>query len=639
MNLQSFVSYFATVLLAVNAYGADVFFKGKALDAAAVEANRIAIKKMLPKGSDAYQLKIASYLTSIGLTPSVPYFKKEVLRLADSSMQFILCHDVEDWACLEAKPLVAPKSISRVETKPALGKAVNAGKSLEIEYFFTQGWFNNYKRKTDKYVIPETTVAEVLAKKISEQGERNIWMAIYGIDDIKNTMSSVYQAIEQKVLSASSNVFAVIDVSNEQRPNSFSRTYNPFKKADGKWQVSTEDHEIDYSYIHPTDERHWAFSAPFWTREFLVDVQKIAQKLPNKNNLKVALQNELIPLPAFASGDSTKNKITLRTNDLLWLGVNTNLADYQDEVSRVTFQYSNSLQLMRLLNKNIQQNNEARAHIEWPIAGIMHNKFFVFENNLGNKSVWAGTANVAQTCMGDEANSNLSILIKNNIISQAFLEEFGEMFIDNSKTGKPKTLSTGLFHDKKRPNTNRYFVFDDKTEVRVHFSPTDDSEHRVLLPLIYSANEGDILRISMFGGGGFELVRAMQMAAARGVDIRIVFDNLTGSGADSWWKDSDANLIETNFFDPNAKGKIEVRKSDWSGLNHHKSATLTRRLKTGQYVPETLVVGSQNWSQSGNDLNDENMVTIRNKTKILPIINAFNSEFDLKMWPSSVPVK
>lgn len=621
------------VILTQTTRAASYSFQGMPVDTAKVEINKKAIVKSYAKTGAVNLEKIAVYLAFVGLTPDKVNFKFQLVRLINSSTQFILCASPEDWACLEKTPVITPKAKSRIDTNATLGEPINAGEKLDIEYFFTKGWFENLGKNSEDYVIPEKTVAKIMAEKIQEEGQKNIWMAIYGIDDISDTMASVFDAISDKV-KAGIPTYAVMDVSAEQQSNGFPRDYNVQRQADGRYAFGHKKVELDFSYVNPKDKYNAAFEVPGWAPDYLTEVDGLLKTM-TKSKLKNYLLKDFFILP------ESKTKIyQLQMYDMVWIALNKNIENYQDSLSRIAFQYANNLQLLRLLNKNAKTNAETMAHVEFPFTGIMHNKFIVFEKNNGEKSVWTGTTNVARTCMGDESNSNLAVLIKNDAIAQAYLTEFQEMFsgITSGTTSKPKTLLTGVFHDKKKPNTNRYFTFKDGTEVRIHFSPTDDGEHRVLIPLIYSARKGDILRISMFGGGGYELVRAMQVAVAKGVQIKIVFDSLTGAGSTSWWKANDGNLLEQNPYSKNPLGNVEVRNNNWSGLNHHKTATLSRMLTDGSYQTEVIVFGSQNWSQTGNDINDENMVTIRNKSKALEIMDAFNQEFDTRLWPSSTLV-
>jgi phosphatidylserine/phosphatidylglycerophosphate/cardiolipin synthase-like enzyme len=219
---------------------------------------------------------------------------------------------------------------------------------------------------------------------------------------------------------------------------------------------------------------------------------------------------------------------------------------------------------------------------------------------------------------------------------------------------KPTLPSVGSFQKKKHPVSQRLFTFGDGTMLRVHFAPTDDGEHRSVLPMIHSANKGDTLRISMFGNSGYEYIRALQLAEARGVTVRIVVDGQQGAGKFSWLNDVSGNLLESPnpyeatlhrkfpelAFPRDQAGRIfrrlEVRSSGFDGKNHYKAGSLTRAPKGPNQpgIVETFIVGSQNWSTGGNDANDENMISIQNKRVGLKIGRQFNLEFE-HLWQAS----
>ena len=186
---------------------------------------------------------------------------------------------------------------------------------------------------------------------------------------------------------------------------------------------------------------------------------------------------------------------------------------------------------------------------------------------------------------------------------------------------------TGHFHRNKYPVSNRFFKFNDGTNVRVHFAPTDDAEHRVILPMLLSARAGDEIRISMFGGTGYEIVRAMQYAVAKGANVRIVFDSKLGHGLSSWIRDRVLNVFMKNPYigrvglpSGTLPGAISVRSSTWKGKNHYKVGSLSRKMPNGEMRAEQIIVGSQNWSSGGNDNNDENLISIQNLS-FLPLQN------------------
>jgi PLD-like domain len=600
-------------------------------DDQALEANIIYVQKKFKDLEAEKIFLLANYLTYIKLSPEQPGYNDEVSRLANSSLEFIFCPSFDDIICLEGNTTLKAAPDMRKDALPDLSNPIYAGQKLSIEYYFTQGWYQNYMNKSKNFIMPENTVAKKLGEKISRSSNKSIYLAMYGIDDMEDSMSPVFKAIQQQS-DAGKNVKAVVDVNDSPQPNSFVRDYNIEKSEDNRFLIKPISQPLDYSYFKPSNPEAWAFGAPLWTETYLNEVSRAGEGL-NKTELKSYLVNSVLAVdPSFIGNSSAA------IADLVWIGLNLNLMNYNETFSRMAYGYKGSHALLSYLNRNITSNEESNLRVEYPYSGIMHNKFVILESKQGRRSVWTGTANISRTCMGSEENANMSIHINNDHIAQAFKDEFFEMFNPYQDPSRPSTLMTGAFHNRKRPNTNRYFVFGDKTELRVHFSPTDDAEHKVILPLIYSAKEGDIIRISMFGNSGYELVRALQSAVARGVHIKIAVDKLTGLQSGSWIKNTTANLFEKNPFVENPKGILEIRKNEWSGLNHHKTATLTRKLPNGKYRPETIVIGSQNWSKSGNDLNDENVVTITNKQKGLVIMHVYNREFDNKIWIASSPV-
>jgi phosphatidylserine/phosphatidylglycerophosphate/cardiolipin synthase-like enzyme len=311
--------------------------------------------------------------------------------------------------------------------------------------------------------------------------------------------------------------------------------------------------------------------------------------------------------------------------------------DELDEKStNLNFQYKDTVKLIHALNKGISDDEQARGRVEWPNgSGIMHNKFLVFLDGQDMR-VWTGTANIADTCMGTERNTNVGVFIDNDEVAEEFAREFEEMFTYREISGGDKLLNAksgekikvGRFHTQKTANTKRYFKFSDGSELRLHFAPTDDGEHRAIIPMLLSAKKGDVIRVAMFGAGGQEFIRAFQYAAAKGADVRIVLDRLTGSQTVGWLRDPAGNLLDKNPYDATPSGTVTVRRSTWKKQNHHKSATLTR--EGGK--PEVIIIGSQNWSKQGNDVNDENMITVRKLDGAPPVAEEFNAHFDARLW-------
>mgnify|MGYP000688657765 CR=1 FL=1 len=499
---------------------------------------------------------------------------KELLsRLLSSSTQFIDCANPEDYECLERTPLLIPTSKMRVENPDdKLGdvKIINAKLDGNIEWYFTT-----------QFLVPEAkvdfskTLAAKLENKIRTEGISSIRMAVFGIDDIQKSMKGVYSALIEKI-NAGVNGQAV--------------GVNVQAVFDQEGLPEDEKEPVVMTYYTPTN-------------------------------------------PADLSRWILKQTIGEKTN--------------------MAFQYNGGTQgLIRALAKNaeVSKNDEdAKGRIEWKDDGIMHNKFFVFDNG-GQLSLWTGTANVSETCMGTERNSNMGVFIRNNEIAQTFLDEFNEMYTFQDDQGNPSPEKVrgpngglfryGRFHSAKLPNTHRLFRFnnetetpDDDTDFKVYFSPTDDGEHRAIIPMLHSAKSGDILRISMFGAAGQEYVRALQLAASRDVKIELVLDSPTAFGPGSWiGSTGDATLLQKNPFNQKANIRIKTNARSWK-QNHEKIGLLLRKSGT-EFIAQQFIVGSQNWSSSGNDKNDENLIVIKNN-KGLEIARAFDEHFTKVLWPNS----
>lgn len=490
---------------------------------------------------------------------------KIMARLMSSSTQFILCPDLTDYECLEKTPVITPGAeMRREDPKLALGKRVIVQESLHdsSEWFFT-----TQIMAPEDQVDQSKALASQLAKKIDEEGIKEIYMALYGIDDVDGSMKGVYDALMGKIASGV-NVKGVFDQEG----------FSPGVTG-----------PLTFTYIKPPKG------------------------------------------PAYDSW------ILKPLDD----GIKTNLG----------FQYNVGTQgLINALAANAKTELEAKGRIESKDDGIMHNKYFVFKNASGKYSVWTGTANVARTCMGTERNSNMGFFIKNDEVATSFVKEFKEMY-DYAPEGtvgskdfkglKSATYRMGRFHGMKRPNTKRLFYFaKDNTDLKVYFSPTDDAEHRAILPMLHSAKAGDVLRISMFGAAGVDYVRAIQLAAARGVKVEILLDTPTGFTNGSWAaRKADATLLEENPF---GDGDIVLKKNGKSkgGIwkqNHQKIGILLRK-EGNSYKAEQMIFGSQNWSASGNDSNDENLITLRNRLTGLKMAADFDKHFTEFLWQNADPI-
>jgi phosphatidylserine/phosphatidylglycerophosphate/cardiolipin synthase-like enzyme len=222
-------------------------------------------------------------------------------------------------------------------------------------------------------------------------------------------------------------------------------------------------------------------------------------------------------------------------------------------------------------------------------ATIMHNKFVV----LKNKGVWTGSTNVSATCLGSEYNANASIYIANAEVAKIYEAEFKQMFEERR------------FSRYKLAKDRKPLSFRDGTKLEVFFSPQDIPVHNAIIPFI--ENSKKTLDIGMFVLTHPEIIDAIRAAAIRGVKVRIIGDALFSNR-------------ETSPIDLLKEAGVEIRVENWGGKMHMKSAVADGK---------RTVIGSMNWTKSGEVDNDENTLVIDNKKLATQLTKYFNDLWDL----------
>lgn len=215
---------------------------------------------------------------------------------------------------------------------------------------------------------------------------------------------------------------------------------------------------------------------------------------------------------------------------------------------------------------------------------IMHNKFYVFDNRI----TITGSANLSHTDMSG-FNSNSIVVIDSEEVASIYKQEFEQMY-------------NGKFHREKQ--------FFRKNEVKlsgismkIFFSPQDKTVTNALLPLINNAKS--YIYIPIFVLTEKQIAESLIKAKNRGVDVKIIIDALSASNRHSKHETLRAN-------------GVLVKTETYAGKMHSKSMIID---------DEYVVVGSMNFSNSGNNYNDENLVLIKDKN-----IAKFYKEFFLSQW-------
>lgn len=232
--------------------------------------------------------------------------------------------------------------------------------------------------------------------------------------------------------------------------------------------------------------------------------------------------------------------------------------------------YPNTNELVKLVG-NVKNDSLSKEK-----SAIMHNKFYIFDNKI----VITGSANLSHTDMSGY-NSNAIIVIKSAEVANIYTEEFNQMY-------------EGKFHSNKILTENSSGIY---------FSPQNKTIQNTILPLI--RNSKNYIYIPAFLISHKEMVSELIQAKNRGVDVRIITDALNASAKYSKVRELRA-------------AGMPVKIENYAGKMHSKTMIIDDRY---------LVLGSMNFSKSGESKNDENLIVLENKEAAI-----FYKKFFLYLW-------
>ena len=235
-----------------------------------------------------------------------------------------------------------------------------------------------------------------------------------------------------------------------------------------------------------------------------------------------------------------------------------------------------------IITKILHSNKSDIGSLE--ANSIMHNKFYIFDNKI----LITGSANLSHTDMSG-FNSNVIAVIESEEIAQMYKKEFEQMY-------------GGRFHNSKSIYPNKRVNLSG-TNVEVYFSPKDKGIGNAVIPLINNAKK--YIYIPVFVLTDRKTTEALIRAKNRGVDVRMIIDALNASVQHSKHKEL-------------RQGGIPVKTENYAGKMHSKSMIID---------DEYTIIGSMNFSNSGENKNDENMLVIQS-----PEITKAYKEFFLYQW-------
>lgn len=215
---------------------------------------------------------------------------------------------------------------------------------------------------------------------------------------------------------------------------------------------------------------------------------------------------------------------------------------------------------------------------------LMHNKFVIFDK----QTVYTGSMNFSSTGTSGYDVNNV-VIINSKEIAALYTKEFEQML-------------GGKFHTKKESLTqnNRFLL--ENSEIEVYFSPKDKSATRIV-QLIKEAKT--YIYIPAFLITHTNIANELINAKTRGVDVRIIIDaNSTGT------MNSKHGLLR--------RSGILLKTENYAGKLHAKTIIIDDKY---------LITGSMNFSNSGENKNDENLLVIKNSK-----IAKAHKNFFLYLW-------
>lgn len=295
----------------------------------------------------------------------------------------------------------------------------------------------------------------------------------------------------------------------------------------------------------------------------------------SQNSIDIALYGwSDIPKVKSAIISAQKRGVDLR----LVYDTSSSKRDYYPETSNLVKIISNN-RSDNLKNDKMQTNY------------LMHNKFIIFDDKI----VLTGSMNFSLTGLSG-FNQNNVVVLKSPEIARLYKKEFDEMY-------------SGKYHNLKSKMPEKRYILSDGTVIKVYFSPKDKGITNGVIPLVNGAKK--YIYVPAFLITHKPLTTALIKAKQRGVEVKIILDATS------------VGLRNTSTKELRA-ADIPVKIENYAGKMHSKTMIIDDRY---------IVTGSANFSNSGENKNDENQLIIEN-----PKLAKFYKDFFLYLW-AKIPDK
>lgn len=220
--------------------------------------------------------------------------------------------------------------------------------------------------------------------------------------------------------------------------------------------------------------------------------------------------------------------------------------------------------------RNLNYKSDLNLNEKNLTSMLMHNKFIISDS----KRVITGSVNFTNRDLSG-FNANNILVIESEELAKLYESEFNQMF-------------EGSFHTQKVKNELNNHVKVSASAVSVYFSPQDKTIDTSIIPLINNAKK--YIYIPIFVITHKNMCEALINAQKRGVDVRIILDATSIRARHSTHK-----YLRDNG--------VKLKTENYAGKMHIKSIIIDDK-----YV----ITGSMNFSNSGENKNDENTIIIEN---------------------------
>jgi phosphatidylserine/phosphatidylglycerophosphate/cardiolipin synthase-like enzyme len=249
---------------------------------------------------------------------------------------------------------------------------------------------------------------------------------------------------------------------------------------------------------------------------------------------------------------------------------------------------------------------------EFPLYGIMHNKFIVFDANSNDADkpiVWTGATNFTNGQINTDPNN--VIIVQDKSLAKTFQLEFNEMFGSDGPQPDP---SKAKFGPDKTDNTPHEFIINGK-RVECYFSPSDGT-HTKILDVIKTANH--TIHVATMLITKADIGYSLSDKNAEGVDVKVLINDFDQYG------EPIVNTLKTSLED-------DIRIKGENGIMHHKYMIVDQGFADSDPI---LLTGSHNWSSSAQFRNDENTLIFHDQA----VANAYYQEFVVRFGNGQIIV-